>query len=47
MVVMVGSIIVVEVEEIVESGELLFSEIYILGIYVNCVIKGEFEKCIE
>lgn len=38
MVVIVGKIIVVEVEEIVEFGELNFSEIYILGIYVNCVI---------
>ena len=42
-----GSITVVEAEEIVEPGELSPSEIHTPGIYVNRVIKGEFEKRIE
>jgi len=42
-----GKITVVEAEEIVEPGELAPSEIHTPGIYVNCVIKGEFEKRIE
>lgn len=42
-----GKITVVEVEEIVEPGELSPSEIHTPGIYVNRVIKGNFEKRIE
>jgi 3-oxoacid CoA-transferase subunit A len=42
-----GKITVVEVEEIVEPGELAPSEIHTPGIYVNRVIKGSFEKRIE
>jgi len=42
-----GKITVVEVEEIVEPGELGPSEIHTPGIYVNRVIKGSFEKRIE
>ena len=42
-----GKITVVEAEEIVEPGELSPSEIHTPGIYVNRVIKGEFEKRIE
>ncbi|ATC94636.1 CoA transferase subunit A [Pseudoalteromonas tunicata] len=42
-----GKITVVEVEEIVEPGELNPSEIHTPGIYVNRVIKGCFEKRIE
>ena len=42
-----GKITVVEVEEIVEPGELNPSEIQTPGIYVNRVIKGSFEKRIE
>jgi 3-oxoacid CoA-transferase subunit A len=42
-----GTITVVEAEEIVEPGELNPSEIHTPGIYVNRVIKGEFEKRIE
>ncbi|ESP92156.1 MULTISPECIES: CoA transferase subunit A [Pseudoalteromonas] len=42
-----GKITVVEVEEIVEPGELEPSEIHTPGIYVNRVIKGDFEKRIE
>jgi 3-oxoacid CoA-transferase subunit A len=38
---------VVEVEEIVEPGELEPSQIHTPGIYVNRVIKGSFEKRIE
>lgn len=47
MVVIVGKIMVVEVEEIVEFGILDLVYIYIFGIYVDCVIQGMFEKCIE
>ncbi len=42
-----GKISVVEVEEIVEPGELDPDEIHLPGIYVNRLIKGEFEKPIE
>ncbi|WP_290704878.1 CoA transferase subunit A [Amphritea sp.] len=42
-----GKITVVEVEEIVEPGELNPAEIHTPGIYVNRVIKGTFEKRIE
>lgn len=42
-----GKITVVEAEEIVEPGELAPSEIHTPGIYVNRVIKGDFEKRIE
>jgi 3-oxoacid CoA-transferase subunit A len=42
-----GKITVVEVEEIVEPGELTPDEIHTPGIYVNRVIKGTFEKRIE
>ena len=42
-----GKITVVEVEEIVEPGELNPTEIHTPGIYVNRVIQGTFEKRIE
>jgi 3-oxoacid CoA-transferase subunit A len=42
-----GKITVVEVEEIVEPGELSPSEIHTPGIYVDRVIVGSFEKRIE
>ncbi len=42
-----GKITVVEVEEIVQPGELNPTEIHTPGIYVNRVIKGSFEKRIE
>jgi 3-oxoacid CoA-transferase subunit A len=42
-----GKITVVEVEEIVEPGELKPTEIHTPGIYVDRVIKGTFEKRIE
>jgi 3-oxoacid CoA-transferase subunit A len=42
-----GKITVVEVEEIVEPGELDPDEIHTPGIYVNRVIQGTFEKRIE
>jgi len=42
-----GKITVVEVEEIVEPGELNPDEIHTPGIYVNRVILGTFEKRIE
>ncbi|WQG58219.1 CoA transferase subunit A [Pseudomonas sp. RTB3] len=42
-----GRVTVVEVEEIVEPGELLPSEIHTPGIYVDRVILGTFEKRIE
>ena len=44
---MAGKICVVEVEEIVEPGVLLPSEIHTPGIYVDRVIVGTFEKRIE
>jgi 3-oxoacid CoA-transferase subunit A len=42
-----GKITVVEVEELVEPGELDPAEIHTPGIYVDRVIKGSFEKRIE
>ncbi|WOH38900.1 CoA transferase subunit A [Thalassotalea fonticola] len=42
-----GKITVVEVEEIVEPGELDPDHIHVPGIYVNRLIKGTFEKQIE
>jgi 3-oxoacid CoA-transferase subunit A len=42
-----GKITVVEVEEIVEPGELDPNFIHTPGIYVDRVIKGKFEKRIE
>jgi 3-oxoacid CoA-transferase subunit A len=42
-----GKITVVEVEEIVEPGELDPDHIHTPGIYVNRIIKGCFEKRIE
>ena len=42
-----GKITVVEVEEIVEPGELDPNHIHTPGIYVDRVIKGSFEKRIE
>ncbi|PHS19203.1 MAG: succinyl-CoA--3-ketoacid-CoA transferase [Kangiella sp.] len=42
-----GKITVVEVEEIVENGELKPTEIHTPGIYVNRVIQATFEKRIE
>lgn len=42
-----GKITVAEVEEIVEPGELDPNHIHIPGIYVQRVIKGQFEKRIE
>lgn len=45
--IMAGKIGVVEVEEIVEPGELDPDEIHLPGIYVQRLIKGTFEKPIE
>ncbi|MCL7930369.1 CoA transferase subunit A [Halomonas llamarensis] len=42
-----GKITVVEVEEIVEPGELDPSQIHTPGIYVDRLIQGAFEKRIE
>lgn len=42
-----GKITVVEVEEIVEPGELDPASIHTPGIYVDRIIKGTFEKRIE
>ena len=42
-----GKVTVVEVEEIVEVGELDPNEIHTPGIYVNRIIKGNFDKRIE
>lgn len=42
-----GKITVVEVEEIVEPGELEPSQIHTPGIYVDRIIHGSFEKRIE
>jgi 3-oxoacid CoA-transferase subunit A len=47
MVVTAGKIAVVEVEEIVEVGELAPDEIHLPGIYVDRLIEGTFEKLIE
>ncbi len=42
-----GNITVVEVEEIVQPGELDPNFIHVPGIYIDRVIKGQFEKRIE
>lgn len=42
-----GKITVMEVEEIVEPGELDPAQIHTPGIYVNRLIQGNFEKRIE
>ncbi|MDO6680982.1 CoA transferase subunit A [Oceanobacter sp. 5_MG-2023] len=42
-----GKITVVEVEELIEVGELEPSQIHTPGIYVNRLIVGSFEKRIE
>ena len=42
-----GKISIVEVEEIVEVGEIPPTEIHTPGIYVNRIIQGSFEKRIE
>ncbi|WP_444994030.1 CoA transferase subunit A [Aliikangiella sp. IMCC44359] len=42
-----GKITVVEVEEIVEVGDIAPTEIHTPGIYVNRIIQGKFEKRIE
>ena len=42
-----GKITVMEVEEIVEPGELKPSQIHTPGIYVDRLIQGRFEKRIE
>ncbi|OUR97830.1 succinyl-CoA--3-ketoacid-CoA transferase [Halobacteriovorax marinus] len=47
MIATAGKITVVEVEEIVEAGELDPNQIHVPGIYVDRVIKGTFEKRIE
>ncbi|TXS89558.1 CoA transferase subunit A [Parahaliea maris] len=47
MAITAGKIAVVEVEEIVEIGELDPDEIHLPGIYVNRLIQGTFEKNIE
>jgi 3-oxoacid CoA-transferase subunit A len=47
MIATAGRITVVEVEEIVEPGELSPTEIHTPGIYVDRIIKGTFEKRIE
>jgi 3-oxoacid CoA-transferase subunit A len=47
MIATAGKITVAEVEEIVEPGELDPNEIHTPGIFVQRVIKGEFEKRIE
>lgn len=47
MMAMAGKITVVEVEEIVKPGELDPNHIHVPGIYVDRLIKGNFEKRIE
>jgi len=47
MAITAGKIAVVEVEEIVEPGQLDPDEIHLPGIYVNRLIAGTFEKNIE
>ncbi|OBX36447.1 putative succinyl-CoA:3-ketoacid coenzyme A transferase subunit A [Halomonas elongata] len=42
-----GRVTVVEVEEIVEPGELRPDQIHTPGIYVDRIIQGTFEKRIE
>jgi 3-oxoacid CoA-transferase subunit A len=47
MIATAGKITVVEVEEIVEPGEIDPNMVHTPGIYVHRVIKGTFEKRIE
>ena len=47
MAITAGKISVVEVEEIVEVGDLDPDQIHLPGIYVDRLIKGTFEKNIE
>ena len=47
MAITAAKIAVVEVEEIVEVGQLDPNEIHLPGIYVHRLIEGEFEKTIE
>lgn len=47
MIAMAGKTTVVEVEEIVKPGELDPNHIHVPGIYVDRLIKGNFEKRIE
>jgi 3-oxoacid CoA-transferase subunit A len=47
MMAMAGKITVVEVEEIVEAGELDPNFIHVPGIYVDRLIQGKFQKRIE
>jgi 3-oxoacid CoA-transferase subunit A len=47
MVATAGKVTVVEVEEIVEPGELDPTQIHTPGIYVDRIIQGRFEKRIE
>jgi len=47
MIAMAGKITVVEVEEIVEAGELDPNFIHVPGIYVDRLIQGNFQKRIE
>ena len=42
-----GKVTVLEVEELVEPGELSPSEIHTPGIYIDRIIVGDFEKRIE
>jgi 3-oxoacid CoA-transferase subunit A len=42
-----GKVTVVEIEELVEPGELEPSQIHTPGIYVDRMIVGSFEKRIE
>ncbi len=42
-----GRVTVVEVEELVEVGELDPDQIHTPGVYVQRIVKGEFEKRIE
>ncbi len=44
---MCGKVCVVEVEELVEPGELDPDAIHLPGVYVNRIIQGEHEKRIE
>ena len=44
---MCGKVCVVEVEELVEPGELDPDHIHLPGVYVNRIIQGEHEKRIE
>jgi 3-oxoacid CoA-transferase subunit A len=47
MAITAGKVAVVEVEEIVEVGQLDPDEIHLPGIYVHRLIQGTFEKTIE